>query len=451
MGSTPPPRGGNSRKEHPANAGIDRGARCSRGSSVTNDADRSHIHPGYPGIDQSSGRSSAGTPARAGIKPLRRRSRHRMRGIAPDKAKLAARAEMNHDVRVPGNPNPETPGINRLQSSSRAPARAGIKARHRGLPPEPRDRGLTNATRINPSGRPQLQASTPAWAGIDRSARRPSSRDNVHHPPARGSIPPGRLRERRPAGAEINPAYWCGLVRQKDIPPQTRGWTHGAVEGGMARPGFPAHAGINLCGLSSTRLPRVRGDQPGRGRQASVMHGNPAGAGIDPSMRLPPGSAPTPAPRARGSTMKTKPARNRPLQAGIDRHTGSPGGRESNGPPPAVAGIDPGLNTQNAAIDRVYADSTATRPRRATPQARGSTPSRRCRRTPHTIPRGRGDRPVRATGWNARRLATRRRRGSTLSKRHVVYAALDRPARAGIDRPTPASSGDSRSPADTGD
>ena len=98
--------------------------------------------------------------------------------------------------------------------------------------------------------------------------------------------------------------------------PHTRGWTLNQLRGGLAAPGFPAHAGMDRArlraGRCSRRLPRTRGDGPcghcaastacrasphtrgwtrGIDGRAVLRGGFPAHAGMDPERpdsRLPP-------------------------------------------------------------------------------------------------------------------------------------------------------------------
>ena len=215
------------------------------------------------------------------------------------------------------------------------------------------------------------QQGFPAHAGMDRScAGRPATRRRL--PRTRGDGP-----EFRPDGYHVTTAS-----------PHTRGWTRDALLDGHGRAGFPAHAGMDLIGAIlgglAMRLPRTRGDGPGR-----------------------PDSAPTPrtaSPHTRGWT--------RPERRPDDRDRGFP----------AHAGMDPSGTRRRQRpgwLPRTRGDgptsgSQWSTPLQASPHTRGWTrrhqvvvrqpqgfpahagmdPDRRCgRRCASWLPRTRGDGP----------------------------------------------------------
>src|SRR6266568_4369813 len=171
------------------------------------------------------------------------------------------------------------------------------------MPAPPRTRGSTVPGLRPPPGR----AGSPAHAGIDPAGRSSPGRCS-RLPRARGDRPLEKIVKDALTGA----------------PPRTRGSTrvHHLAAGGEA--GSPAHAGIDPSPppqpTPAGRLPRARGDRPGRHSRRTSMSeapprtrgstrvslepsaeqfGSPAHAGIDPRVnRWPP--PPFWLPRARG-------------------------------------------------------------------------------------------------------------------------------------------------------
>ncbi|ACL64143.1 conserved hypothetical protein [Anaeromyxobacter dehalogenans 2CP-1] len=169
----------------------------------------------------------------------------------------------------------------------------------------------------------------PACAGIDPSA--PRSRGPGRRLP--------RVRGDRPMRERSEP-------RMSVASPRARGSTRGPACPGPARNGFPACAGIGPSSprwsSTASRLPRVRGDRPGRTFISTTR--SPA------------------SPRARGSTV----ARD----AGARARVGFP----------ACAGIDPRATCRCPAGRRL-------------PRVRGDPARRRSSSTRTWLPRVRGDRP----------------------------------------------------------
>ncbi len=251
----------------------------------------------------------------------------------------------------------------------------------------PHARGSTHrATMAEP-----FDCGCPACAGIDPRPREPYG--------IAPRLP--RMRGDRPAGV-------TGEAHLRQAAPHARGSTRATRAPRGARRGCPACAGIDprgvLRALAHRRLPRMRGDRPGRcdaavselqaapharGSTPLARHrvtrwpGCPACAGIDPvaarsivrPLRLPRMRGDRPqaqrerevvgraAPHARGSTLAL---------------TGL--GRLDRGCP-ACAGIDPVTRLAVIALawlprmrgDRPLGPSTIRRLRRAAPHARGST------------------------------------------------------------------------------
>ena len=213
---------------------------------------------------------------------------------------------------------------------------------------------------------------------------------------------------RLPRSRGDRPAALIDEMRSFPAAPLTRGSTPGARRQAPVVLGCPAHAGINLDDMSlsvgASRLPRSRGDRPRDGRT--------------PLPRV------TAAPLTRGST-----------HPDLGRRGAAPGC-------PAHAGIDPGtvwypqapLWLPRSRGDRPPACGSVDNDVQAAPLTRGSTrravgQHRRHRGCPahagidppvyasapahQRLPRSRGDRPRRAAGRYRRRRAAPLTRGST--------------------------------------
>ena len=221
---------------------------------------------------KSTGRVPRGSPAHAGMDPLRRVCRgiwpwlprprgdgpligpkHPCRFSAPPPTRGWTRTILGR--RNPGAGSPAHAGMDRRRRA--APGWRGRLPRPRGDGPfsdfaasellgaPPPTRGWTHSHR-HPGRR---RAGSPAHAGMDRRRRR-----------AQGAL--GRLPRPRGDG----PALPSPTRLPSRAPPPTRGWTRCMSPGAAAPSGSPAHAGMDLC-LPSTRarccgLPRPRGDGP---------------------------------------------------------------------------------------------------------------------------------------------------------------------------------------------
>jgi len=218
------------------------------------------------------GRLNAGSPAHAGMHPfserieMRRRRLPRPRGDAPC---LAPKSDSGssappptrgctpdrHDRRRAGEGSPAHAGMHPLrQRRGRHEARL---PRPRGDAPErssssgpmesapPPTRGCTP----NPSGAGCLHAGSPAHAGMHPSHRRPPGR---------------RTRLPRPRGDA--PLTGKTLQIQLGAPPPTRGCTPDGAVDLEPELGSPAHAGmhpyVEQHDFVRWRLPRPRGDAP---------------------------------------------------------------------------------------------------------------------------------------------------------------------------------------------
>ena len=142
---------------------------------------------------------------------------------------------------------------------------------------------LAEATTVDPVG-------SPAHAGMDPALDEDEAED-------------GRLPRTRGDG----PSTMSSWGPTPPAPPHTRGWTPEPGDEGSAKPGSPAHAGMDPMTSSAVcrarRLPRTRGDGPAHtwtqiGRHRAPPHtrgwtwactrhrgmgrGSPAHAGMDP-------------------------------------------------------------------------------------------------------------------------------------------------------------------------
>ena len=171
----------------------------------------------------------------------------------------------------------------------------------------PRTRGDGPAPSGSGQRRPAASPHTRGWtsAALSMSRRR-------HGFPAHAGMDPEYLCRARPAPRlprtrgdgprrQHRTSFWSGAS------PHTRGWTRRQVVHVAARPGFPAHAGMDLNATDTSsfvgRLPRTRGDGPsidhprrapvlasphtrgwtrGGGPRAPLWQGFPAHAGMDP-------------------------------------------------------------------------------------------------------------------------------------------------------------------------
>ena len=296
----------------------------------------------------------AGSPARAGIDPLDPQSSH-----APTRLPRS-RGDRPIEIRRPGIrllAPPLARGSTRhrrvqVYKVAGSPARAGIDPqcfecvscccwlpRSRGDRPvgpvgRQADRTappLARGSTLHPDGRWHGREGSPARAGID-PARGQRDRWDYGLPRSRGDRPHSQP----------------GCNTQGAAPPLARGSTRNSHVIRKPADGSPARAGIDPGPfarlLRLARLPRSRGDRPGK---------SPATA--------PPAEAP---PLARGSTQGGLPSRR--------RSSGSP----------ARAGIDPEVSSFNAPMarlprsrgDRPCTSYASGRVFWAPPLARGSTP-----------------------------------------------------------------------------
>ena len=368
------------------------------------------MRPGFP--------AHAGMDRGRGRPPTDRRRLPRTRGDGPQEIEHALRA-----LRA----SPHTRGWTRRPLARQGPRRgfpahAGMD-RGRGRPPTdrrrlPRTRGdgpqeIEHALRAlrasphtrgwtrRPLARQGPRRGFPAHAGMDRGRGRPPT-DRRRLPRTRGDGP-----------QEIEHAP--GALRAS---PHTRGWTRGDHAPGPLGTGFPAHAGMDPLGAGPRpfrrRLPRTRGDGP-RARAAdvagsaasphtrgwtvtdtglaSLAHGFPAHAGMDP----PPTTTSTPTtrlPRTRGDGPLLEGPHVARLEASPHTRGWTPHlprrqpGRDGF---PAHAGMDPAQSSRRCA-------------RRGLPRTRGDGPAvlaficRAVPASPHTRGwtaegRGRGPEP----------------------------------------------------------
>ncbi len=210
-----------------------------------------------------------------------------------------------------------------LRARRRLPRARGDGPRHRRLADQrvrapPRSRGWTRD-----DGRARLPVhGSPALAGMD---------------PYRWKMTPSGIRLPRARGD--GPYVDATTASLYQAPPRSRGWTLPAVGFSGHGRGSPALAGMDpSCRIDregSMRLPRARGDGPRPGgdsrradaapprsrgwtrkslSRASVNHGSPALAGMDPTTRANADSA-IGLPRARGDGPISAPERPKSVEA----------------------------------------------------------------------------------------------------------------------------------------
>ena len=271
--------------------------------------------------------------------------------------------------------------------------------------------------------------------------------------------------------------------------PHTRGWTRLTDPGQQARQGFPAHAGMDPSSRPSSaagrRLPRTRGDGPGRScratrRRRASPHtrgwtparcdrvrrrsGFPAHAGMDPR----PGARPRPRaglPRTRGDGPGSSPGGGPALAA--SPHTRGWTGVARDQPMlregfPAHAGMDPSGPSATAwfrGLPRTRGDGPPRLDRQAegdaaSPHTRGWTrpdsgrrpggggfpahagmdPCNRARSSaPAGLPRTRGDGPEVAACFRVPLVASPHTRGWTRTRQPHRFGRRGFPAHAGMD------------------
>ena len=275
----------------------------------------------------------------------------------------------------------------------------------------PHTRGSTRSEKTDQG----KEVGSPAHAGIDLASTNPARASNWL-PRTRGDRPHPRFR--------IRP--------DRQAPPHTRGSTRRLWLRRDPRQGSPAHAGIDpvlpIWTISPTRLPRTRGDRPGR------KTGCRADTAAPPHTR---GSTPIAIPMA-------TPLHGSPAHAGID--------------PAAPATRRPSRRLPRTRGDRPVVFGTAAADTMAPPHTRGSTrrahpwlmcapgspahagidpDARRIDRPSQGLPRTRGDRP--GTHWPSRScsVAPPHTRGSTCRVRHGRRGHHGSPAHAGIDLQIP--------------
>ena len=437
-----------------------------------------------------------GFPARAGMDPWRRLARGpdggipRTRGDGPSAARIAPSAARDS----PHARGWTVEGWMRMAAEAGFPARAGMD-RRRGWwritrPGIPRTRG--DGPRPVPGSRSGLADSPHArgWTLLHLHAGR--------HPvgfPARAGMDPAP-RIRYPVVARIPRTRGDGPPRGDSGPghrgdsPHARGWTPGGRHGGLRSGGFPARAGMDplrhMLGVYRARIPRTRGDGPGRrtlpraccldsphargwtrvpASPGASAAGFPARAGMDLFGRW--CSQPYPGiPRTRGDG---------PWDSLVNAHLqpDSPHARGWTGPLarsveivtgfPARAGMDPILlidRLGRVGIPRTrgdgplltlclplwYQDSPHARgwTRRGThddghgrgfPARAGMDPRRaHCWRRPSWIPRTRGDGPAKPSSASERLEDSPHARGWTPSRSPRRPGCRGFPARAGMDR-----------------
>ena len=212
-------------------------------------------------------------------------------------------------------------------------------------------------------------------------------------------------------------------------PPRTRGSTPGERPGSKYVTVSPAHAGIDPQMTPKAdlilRLPRARGDRPFACALDVVEFWSP--------------------PRTRGSTFRKGETVGifdvSPAHAGIDLHAHRPGIARKGLP--------------RARGDRPGADQSGIIREASPPRTRGSTfcrqrisrhvpvspahagidpPSCALRSPRQSLPRARGDRPVRDSLVEQILASPPRTRGSTHRRCHSKHARSVSPAHAGIDR-----------------
>ena len=197
-------------------------------------------------------------------------------------------------------------------------------------------------------------------------------------------------------------------MNRDEASPHTRGWTpHELLHPGRAC-GFPAHAGMDPPGSTSsgcaTRLPRTRGDGPRRSSPPrKPREGFPAHAGMDPYRLASPATC-SRLPRTRGDGPRSPPTR-RCAEPASPHTRGWTRPRPRTTPRargfPAHAGMDPG---------------------RGSAAARGSG-----------LPRTRGDGPVGKHGGIPDHTASPHTRGWTQKLLEAEAERLGFPAHAGMD------------------
>ena len=247
-----------------------------------------------------------GFPAHAGMDPSpRRRPRHgrglpRTRGDGPQ-----ARSPAASSVRA----SPHTRGWTRrrpavLEAHRGFPAHAGMDPRG-GADPDPR-RGLPRTrgdgprwTRIRRWHR-SASPHTRGWTRGHRGGAAPRPGFPAHAGMDPQPAPPSETTRRLPRTRGDGPGDTFLRLQRGRASPHTRGWTRAGVAGHVRGHGFPAHAGMDplcdTCGRVLPRLPRTRGDGPGRPiPPAGVVRASPHTRGWTPgrpSMRTSPAGFP---------------------------------------------------------------------------------------------------------------------------------------------------------------
>ena len=252
-----------------------------------------------------------GFPAHAGMDPSTRWCRSltpwlpRTRGDGPGKAQIA----VEQNAASPHTRGWTLAGPPAEREPRGFPAHAGMdpasKAAIACCARLPRTRGDGPLSPSIVTGRIGASPHTRGWTVIDRLNETVEYGFPAHAGMDLLLVSDGDETGRLPRTRGDGPGRVVGVVRFSVASPHTRGWTHARQSVRPDRSGFPpAHAGMDPCRVASRRRasrlpPHTRGWTPAVDPAPLRLHGFPAHAGMDPTASTPPGS-PTRLPRTRG-------------------------------------------------------------------------------------------------------------------------------------------------------